>query len=174
MTYTALQSQAYSAEYALRDMFDRVAASEEPFLVTVAGSSVLLPLERKFGTIDSIQAYVDLVCHQVGEGDTAPRVRARQSVRRAHYDRAKREIAIPTNETQAAGKSGWAMREIVVLHELAHHFDRREPHHKESNGHGPTFVGTFLSLIRAFMGYEAWLLAISLFDGADVDIDFGV
>lgn len=166
MTYTKAQSQAYSAEDAIYAVLDQVAASEEPLIVTVAGSSLVIPLERKFGTIENIQAYVDMVCQSVGQGSTAPRVRSRKSIKRAHYQHG--EIAIPTNEKQAAGKSGWAMREMVVLHELAHHFNR------SVGGHGPEFVGTYLGLIRAFMGYETWLLAVSTFDHAGVAIDFGV
>jgi len=172
MAYTKAQSQAYSAEHVVWSVLDKVAAVEEPFTMTVAGSSMVIPLERRFGTIENIQAYVDLVCQSVGEGSSAPRVRARKSIKAAHYSLG--EIAIPTNENQAAGKSGWAMREIVVLHELAHHFDRRNGHHPASGGHGPTFVGTFLGLIRGIMGYETWLLALSSFDQAGVDIDHSV
>lgn len=170
MTYTKAQSQAYSAEYAVRAVLDQVAASEEPFTVTVAHSSLVIPLERKFGTIENIQAYVDLVyqalSYPVGQ---APRVRARKSIKHAHYSRG--EIAIPTNETQAAGKSGWAMREIVVLHEVSHALS---PGCHKDGGHGPVFVGTFLKLIKRFMGYETWLLALSTFDQAGVDIDHTV
>ena len=153
--------QVYSAERAVRGVLDRVAASEDPITVTVAGSSLVIPLERKFGRIEDIQCYVDRVCDKVG--CTPPRVRPRKSIKSAHYQGG--EIAIPTNENQAAGKSGWAMREIVVLHELAHHLTR-------GDSHGGQFVGAFLKLIREFMGQETWLLALMSFDEAGVDIDY--
>lgn len=161
MAYTKAQAQAYSAEFAIRSVLDNVAASEEPIVITVAGSSLVIPLERKFGRIEDIQAYVDLCCHMIKA--TPPRVRSRKSIKHAHYQSG--EIAIPTNETQAAGKSGWAMREIVVLHELAHHLT---PNCRDDGGHGSAFVATFLDLIKRFMGHETWLLAFSTFHSAGV------
>lgn len=173
MSYTEAQAQAYTAEHAIWSVLDNVAASEEAFTVTVAGSSLVIPLERKFGRIEDIQSYVDRVWQVVNRNmGSAPRVRPRQSIRHAHASRSRNEIAIPTNEVQAAGKSGWAMREIVVLHELAHILNTSGDH--SDGGHGPAFVGWFLRLIREVMGYETWLLALSTFDHAGVDIDFGV
>lgn len=153
--------QVYSAEHAITAVLDRVAAIVDPVTITVAGSSLVIPFERKFGRIEDIQCYVDRVCDKIG--CSPPRVRARASIKKAHYQLG--EIAIPTNETQAAGKSGWAMREIVVLHELAHHLT-------PGQNHGPHFVGAFLDLIKQFMGQETWLLALSSFDQAGVDIDY--
>ena len=42
----------------------------------------------------------------------------------------------------------WALRELVVLHEIAHHLCDAEP------PHGPEFVATFCELAEAVMGPE--------------------
>ncbi|MFZ2241198.1 MAG: TIGR04338 family metallohydrolase, partial [Gordonia amarae] len=44
----------------------------------------------------------------------------------------------------------WALRELVVLHELAHHLD-------DSGGpaHGPGFVHTLITLVGLVLGPEA-------------------
>ena len=73
------------------------------------------------------------------------RVRARRgryAARRATYHRGDEPvIAIPN------GADRWSMREIVVLHELAHHFTAR-PY----TGHGPAFVSAFITLVEVVMG----------------------
>jgi putative metallohydrolase (TIGR04338 family) len=155
------KQRVYDVEHSIQAILDKVAASEDPYLLVVAGSTLIIPLERKFGRIEDIQAYVDLCCHVLKV--VPPRVRARKTTHKAHY--CAGEIAIPTNEAQAAGKTGWAMRETVVLHELAHHLARGDQH-------GAAFVGKFLSLIKEFMGSETWLLALSTFDSLGIDIKY--
>ena len=44
--------------------------------------------------------------------------------------------------------STWALRELVVLHEVAHHLSDAVP------PHGPEFVATFCELAQAVMGPE--------------------
>ena len=51
-------------------------------------------------------------------------------------------IAVPERHTT------WALRELVVLHEIAHHLCGAEP------PHGPEFVATFCELAEAVMGPE--------------------
>ena len=68
---------------------------------------------------------------------------ARASPRRttnAHGDDAT--IAVPDDGTT------WALRELVVLHEIAHHLCDADP------PHGPEFVATFCELAEAVMGAE--------------------
>ncbi|PRC61415.1 TIGR04338 family metallohydrolase, partial [Mycobacterium sp. ITM-2017-0098] len=45
-------------------------------------------------------------------------------------------------------RSTWALRELVVLHEIAHHLSDTDP------PHGPDFVATFCELAAAVMGAE--------------------
>ena len=70
-------------------------------------------------------------------------VRGRRGVTAAHceYDGGSRRSPCPTEDT-------WALRELVVLHEVAHHLARAEP------PHGPDFVAAFGELADAVMGPE--------------------
>lgn len=132
------------AEYLLRDLFDtaeRISNRE----VTLDGIRLQLPPEAKFASIGSIQSYVDLV---VGKG--AVTVRERKGGTMAHYEPFTKTIAIcPTG-------SRWALREIVVLHELAHHLMHSE-HTTSCAAHGPEFVATFTQLLADTMGAEVGL-----------------
>ena len=61
----------------------------------------------------------------------------RRGVTAAHYERrptTARGVAVPD------GRTRWALRELVVLHEIAHHLCDAEP------PHGPEFVATFCDL----------------------------
>jgi putative metallohydrolase (TIGR04338 family) len=51
-------------------------------------------------------------------------------------------MAVPDRRTN------WALRELVVLHEIAHHLSDAEP------PHGPEFTATFCELAEAVMGPE--------------------
>ena len=60
-----------------------------------------------------------------------------------------RVIAVPD------GRNRWAMREIVVLHELAHHVTRM--HNGGVAAHGPEFVSEFIDLMSAVMAPQVAL-----------------
>ena len=78
-------------------------------------------------------------------------VRARRGIAAAHYERFDdgARIAVPERHTT------WALRELVVLHEIAHHLCGAEP------PHGPEFVATFCELAEAVMGPEvAYVLRV--------------
>ena len=114
------RSRVYDAEHLVHRIFDR--SAEYP-VVEVAGSRITLPVERRFGSIDAVQRYVDGVLalpwvaatwdrarHRCGSGNGAGEAQA-------HYQRVGSIMAVPGYR---AG-SGWALRELVILHELAHH-----------------------------------------------------
>ncbi|CKS55431.1 Uncharacterised protein [Mycobacterium tuberculosis] len=73
------------------------------------------------------------------------RVRARRAATAAHYENhgGTGTIAVPDRHT-----AGWAMRELVVLHEVAHHLCQVPP------PHGPEFVATVCTLTELVMGPE--------------------
>lgn len=128
----------YDAEYLLRDMFAR----EAP--VSIAGSTLTLPVERKFADLPSIQRYVSRVLPV-----RTPTVRARKGTAKAHYWAVRNEIAIPETGTR------WAMREIVVLHECAHVLA------PAGSKHGPAFQEVFTDLLSQQIGPEAgWLYRV--------------
>jgi len=135
-------------------MLDRAARTP---VVQVAGSTITLPIERRFATVESVQSYLDAV---LGLGWVQARwpavgpvlVRRRKGAGRAHYSRdgpAGPTIAVPTHVAGTA----WALRELVVLHELAHHLT--DP---SLAAHGPEFVGVLLDLVDGVVGPEAALL----------------
>lgn len=142
------RSAVYDAETLVRSMFDR-ADERNLRTVEIFGSSVTLPVERKFGSVESVQAYCDQILRLNWVVETWPRanvsvsVRARAGNTAAHYS--NDVIAVPIDRD-----GRWAMRELVVLHELAHHLgDDAEA------AHGSTFVDRYLTLIGEIIGPEA-------------------
>lgn len=157
------RSRLYEAEGVLARMIDR----RDDFPVADAfGSRVTVPDDRKFGDIDSVQRYVDAVLaldwvHR-GSPDRAAlpvRVRARAGATKAEYEFATHTIAVPPH---AVG-GRWAMRELVVLHELAHHL-------APDAGHGPGFAAQLLELVEELVGVEAAFLLRSSFLDAGIAI----
>lgn len=122
------RTAVYEAESIVRKMLDR--ADERGLrTVEVAGSHVTLPVERRFASIASVQDYIDAVLaldwvRTRWERAAVPvRVRARAGNAAAHYERDCATIALPEHRVNTA----WAFREMVVLHELAHHLDPQDP-----------------------------------------------
>src|SRR5438045_7489049 len=106
------RSRVYAAEDAWALHLD--AARRGARRAQIAGSSVLLPEERHFGTLTSAQQYVDHVLS--GQDLPAVRLRERRGQQRAHWE-APATIALPV----PLHGTPWAMREAVLLHEVAHH-----------------------------------------------------
>lgn len=146
------RGKVYEAEALVRRILDR--AVDFP-IVEVAGSHLTLPPERKFGSLLSVQAYIDAVLalswiRRRWERAARPViVRERVGQDKAHYERTGSVIAIPLHR----GGQAWALREMVVLHELAHHLAT-----EAEVGHGPEFTGRMLELVSELVGPEAALL----------------
>ena len=136
------RAKVYAAEEFVRTLFDR-AAERGNRVVEFFGTQLTLPPEGRFGSAAAVQRYVDDVLSHV-EAEEPLRVRARRGVTAAHYERSEdgATIAVPDRG------STWALRELVVLHEIAHHLSDAEP------PHGPEFVATFCDLAEAVMGPE--------------------
>lgn len=145
----AQRSKVYAAEEFVRTMFDR-ADERADRVVDFVGTQLTLPPEGRFASVASVARYVDgVLAHPAVRARwpaSAPLgVRARRGVSAAHYEHGVRVgavIAVPDRHT-------WALREWVVLHEIAHHLCRAEP------PHGPEFAATFCELAGAVMGPEA-------------------
>ena len=144
------RSKVYAAEQFVRTLFDRAAAHGSNS-VEFFGTQLTLPPEARFGSLDAVQRYVDdvlaLPAVRREWPEAAPlRVRARRAATAAHYE--KRDgtgvIAVPDLAT-----ADWAMRELVVLHEIAHHLCDAQP------PHGPQYVTTLCTLAELVMGPEA-------------------
>ncbi|BBX64572.1 hypothetical protein MSAS_37460 [Mycobacterium saskatchewanense] len=143
------RAKVYAAEEFVRTLFDRAAEHGSP-AVEFFGTQLTLPPEGRFGSIASVQRYVDDVLALPGVRrqwpDASPlSVRPRRAASAAHYESRDGAgvIAVPDR-----GTADWALRELVVLHEVAHHLCQAEP------PHGPHFVATFCELAELVMGPE--------------------
>jgi len=143
------RAKVYAAEEFVRTMFDRAAEHGSP-TVDFFGTQLTLPPEGRFGSVASVQRYVDDVLElpavrQQWPKVSPPRVRARRAATAAHYENhdGAGVIAVPDRDT-----ADWAMRELVVLHEVAHHLCRAQP------AHGAEFVATMCTLTALVMGPE--------------------
>jgi putative metallohydrolase (TIGR04338 family) len=142
------RSKVYAAEEFVRTLFDR-AGEHGDRTIEFFGTNLTLPPEARFSSAETVQRYVEDV---LGLGSVHTRwpqaggltVRARRAVNAAHYERhdGRAVIAVPERRTN------WALRELVVLHEVAHHLCDADP------PHGPEFVATFCELAEAVMGPE--------------------
>lgn len=141
------RGKVYAAEAFVRTLFDR-ASERGSRVVDFFGTQLTLPPEGRFGSVGSVQTYVDSVLNHPQVRDRwAPgpvSVRARRGVSAAHFERVDDDavIAVPDRHDR------WALRELVVLHEIAHHLCDAAP------PHGPEFVATFCGLAGAVMGPE--------------------
>jgi putative metallohydrolase (TIGR04338 family) len=152
------RAAVYEAESLVRRLLDRSASFPT---IDVAGSRIALPVERRFGSVESVQAYVDAALQRPAVRDRWPdrsmqrcTVRRRRGSTQAHYEFAGAVIAVPTAMTERHG-TAWAMRESVVLHELAHHLlGEAEPFH------GKAFREGMQDLVEVMMGPELRLLLL--------------
>jgi len=143
------RAKVYAAEEFVRTLCDR-AAEHGSRSIEVFGAQLTLPPEARFGSVASVQRYVDDVLALPAVRREWPkvaplRVRARRAASAAHYENRDGTgvIAVPDLAT-----ADWAMRELVVLHEIAHHLcDALPPH-------GSHYVATLCTLAELVMGPE--------------------
>jgi len=144
------RSRVYAAEEFVRTLFDR-AAQHSSRAIDFFGTQLTLPPEARFGSVPSVQRYVDEVLGMPAVKARWPAVgslsvRPRRAATAAHYENRDGQgvVAVPDQDT-----ADWALRELVVLHEVAHHLcDGDGP------AHGPEFVATFCELAALVMGAE--------------------
>ncbi|MEV3959579.1 TIGR04338 family metallohydrolase [Nocardia sp. NPDC050193] len=155
------RARVYDAEQLVRSIYDR-AAEFGQHTVEVHGSRLTLPAERKFASVDSVQQYCDRVLALGWVAATWKRagmpirVRARAGNLAAHYETGNAVLAVPLHaETSTRGRTAWALRELVVLHELAHHL---EPRPDTVAAHGPEFCSRYVELTGGVIGPEVGLL----------------
>jgi putative metallohydrolase (TIGR04338 family) len=143
------RSKVYAAEEFVRTLFDR-AAEHGVRSIDFFGAALTLPPEARFGSLDAVARYVDQVLALPAVAQRWPAagalaVRSRRGATAAHYENTDGTAVIAVPDRRPAG---WAMRELVVLHEIAHHLQPTEP------AHGPGFVSTFCDLADLVMGPE--------------------
>ncbi len=141
------RSAVYAAEAFVRTVFDR-AAQHNSRSIDFFGAQLTLPPEGLFGSVRDVGDYVDRVLAMPAVAQRWPvsgvEVRRRRGVTAAHYEirSGAPTIAVPD------GSERWALRELVVLHEIAHHLCPVEP------AHGGRFASTFSELAGIVMGAE--------------------
>ena len=133
------RSRVYAAEDAWALRLD--AARRGARNAVVAGSSLALPAELRFGSLEAAQQYAD------SKVAVPVRLRERKGQKAAHWE-APDVIALPIPQYGEP----WALRETVLLHELAHHVAF---HTNGEAGHGPSYVATMLELVGLALGEEA-------------------
>ena len=152
-TRDAQRARVYRAEDAWAARLD--AARQGAVLATVGGSAVVLPAERRLGSLEAARDYAARVLGlpEVRSvfGELAPPVlRPRRGGAAAHWQ-PPGTIALhvpPHGEP-------WALRETVLLHELAHHLGETTG---RSAGHRAPFPAVVLLLVEAVLGPEAELV----------------
>lgn len=127
--------------------------------VRVDGAILRLPQEVQFGTLATVQAYVDRVVAEASGSGTLPDrgpvvVAKRRGFGRATY--AGGTISIPA----ADPRGRWALTRGVVLHEVGHHLAGEQ-------GHGPAFRSTVVELYRRHVSPDAAHLLGQLFAPID-------
>lgn len=155
-------ARIYEAEYVLQKTFDRYWEGTE---IIIHGVPVVLPRERKFVHVSEVQQYVQDFLRDPGvikKYGLLPqvKVRDRKGERAAHYDTVRNEIAIPC---QAA----WACRELVVLHELAHHVQYQRSIIKKIV-HNQEFMDIYVELLAIRMNEHARFVAQMCFIDAQI------
>ena len=146
------RARVYRAEDAWAARLD--AARRGAPRATVAGSAVLLPAERRFGDLDAVAAYLARVLALPGIRTALgavppPRLRLRRGARAAHWE-PPGTIAVPV----PPHGEPWALRESVVLHELAHHVGHVTG---RARRHEAPFPALLLALVDEVLGAEAAL-----------------
>ena len=143
------RAKVYAAEAFVRTLFDR-AGQHGARTIDFFGASLTLPPEARFGSVAAVARYVDEVLALPSVAQRWPRagtlaVRSRRGATAAHYENADGAgmIALPDRRP-----ADWALRELVVLHEVAHHLQPPGP------AHGPGFVATLSELAELVMGPE--------------------
>ncbi len=121
------------------------------------GSILDLPRQRELVDLGDVERYLAGIRTQPwGAGHTpTPRVRRRRGVSRAHWQ-APDTIALPT-ETR------WALQEMVVLHEYAHHVTW---HDHRAADHGPVFQDTMTELVCQALAPSVGLVLRAAYHGA--------
>lgn len=143
------KTKLYRAEQDVRAALD-FANSNGASTIEVFGSTLVMPNELKFGSLDAIKLYIKrLEKHEAITDYWFPPVvlveHSRKQTKRATTING-RIIVMPNFD-----KASWAWREIVLLHEYAHVLTYGDQH-------GPRFAGVFLYLVETFIGMEAALL----------------
>lgn len=144
------RARVYRAENSWADRLD--AARRGAPLASVGGSELLLPGERRFGTLDAAAAWCAAVLklpavQAIAGALPSPEIRPRAGPKAAHWE-PPATIAVPV---PPQGEP-WALRESVLLHELAHHVGHLTG---LADSHAPPFPALVLLMTEQVLGEQA-------------------
>lgn len=174
------RQRVYDAEQRVCDRLDFAARGAHR--VVVHSSTLTVTSDARFGSLDTAQRWLDNVRRRPwfvhawpAAAARAVTLRPRRGQRGAHYELKDAEAAIavpvPGNAT------GWAMRELVLLHELAHHIVACELDRAEVGtslpAHGGEFAAVMLELVDGVLGPETRLLLAVAYDDGGVEVASG-
>lgn len=139
----------YAAEFTVREAFDAADKTGDRELM-LHTTPLQLPRELRFADAYAAADYV----RRVTDAELLPRVDVfvKHGIATAHYFVGA--IHLPFK----LGDGAWAYRELVLLHELAHHAVSTEYGTGMRQGHGPEFRHAMHKLVRRWMGPEAAIL----------------
>lgn len=100
------------------------------------GEFVVVEPDRKFGRVVDVERYLVALWASLALSGRPPSVRLRRGTTKAHWEAATDVIAMPD--------APWALREVVVLHEVAHALVWRRD---QITGHGPVFCREYAHLV---------------------------
>lgn len=126
--------------------------------VKVAGATLTIEPEKKFGTLDSVQRYVDQVLAFLGREDSVtikPITDRRHKAYRVFYSGREQTIYMFDPDVYADAPND----ELVVLHELAHHLTR-----ESDDDHGDLFLQAYINLVENVMSPENGLVLRYCYD----------
>ena len=128
--------------------------------VRVDGVSWQPEQDPLFRDVGEVSRFTDQACDRLGV--TRVEVRARKGGREAHYEPVVMQICVPPAEVGGA----WALRGLVVIHELAHHLVAVGGV-QEGGPHGATFRTRLMHALE-MLGFpvQARLLQVALGAGA--------
>jgi len=163
----AQRARVYRAEDDWAARLD--AARRGATLATVGGSDLLLPAELRFGSLTAATEYAASVLTlpevvAVAGPLPVPELRPRRGQRAAHWE-PPGVIALPVPRHGEP----WALRETVLLHELAHHVAETTG---LAVGHRAPYPALVLLVVSAALGEEAaFALRVAYGDhGVDVGV----
>lgn len=136
------RGNVYAAEDQLTAWLQK---TSEAGTLTLDGQDYAPEVEPLFTDIEAVQRYVNQVlahlrdngCDHEGREQIDIQVRRRRGAKKATYHYDTNEMRVPPAEI--GGK--WALRGLVILHEIAHHLN-------PNSGHGPEWRATQLRLLE--------------------------
>jgi putative metallohydrolase (TIGR04338 family) len=158
------RKKVYDAEFEIRDLLEKASQGYRRF--EMYGSVFTVETDLKFGRLAHVQTYVNAVLAQPWVQERWPKMSSFPiTVRHRKGDAAARYESGTIALHEAKTGQSWSLRQIVVLHEIAHHLEFGERH-------GPAFVAAFCELVTQEISHEVgYLLRVSMLEnGAKINI----